>query len=225
MYMANTYRSLIDPVDLASHGADLPSLPEHCIVMRLLGSALLTLQLVGVADVDAQRTPAQRTVMSWVEEAPPWNQTSHFILRGAAKGAVNAVSVGLGWGFKRAPNGSFSFVSDAVTRKQFQEAWQGTDAKAVGLRVYPVMGLPGVELFSAPNLDEMIADLCAEVQAAGVQGINIDYECVLAGLLWTIVPPGLKNDGFYSKHDGFYTFCTRMMLQHCCEFSLKWPRF
>jgi hypothetical protein len=36
------------------------------------------------------RVPAQpRTVMSWVVEPPPWNQTSHFILRGAAKGAVN----------------------------------------------------------------------------------------------------------------------------------------
>ena len=52
----------------------------------------------------------------------------------------------------------------------FQETWQGSEAKAAGLRTYPIMGLPGVELFSAPNLDAIIADLCAEVQAAGVQG-------------------------------------------------------
>ena len=66
----------------------------------------------------AHAPPQERTVMSWVVESPPWNQTSHFILRGAAKGAVNAISVGLGWGFNRAPNGSFSFVADAAVRKQ-----------------------------------------------------------------------------------------------------------
>jgi hypothetical protein len=33
---------------------------------------------------------------------------------------VNAVSVALGWGFQRAPNGSFSFVVDAAMREQFQ---------------------------------------------------------------------------------------------------------
>jgi hypothetical protein len=118
--------------------------------------------------------------MSWVEEAPPWKTTSHFVLRGAAKGAVNAVSIGLGWGFTRAPNGTFSFSGggDTPTRQQFQAAWQGSDAKAAGLRTYPIMGLPGTPLFNAPaaNLEAVIADLCAEVQAAGVQGVNFDYE-------------------------------------------------
>lgn len=87
-----------------------------------------------------------------------------------------------GWGIQRAENGSFSFEGPTPeTLRQFKAVWQGSDAQAVGLRTYPLLGLSSDivwlrGMFVAENLDAIIADLCAAVQAAGVQGINIDSE-------------------------------------------------
>ena len=86
---------------------------------------------------DLRHKAPPKTVMAWVIGNA--SESAHFILQGAGKGAINAVSVG----------GLFSFAANATDAwfkpnpaaiAAHRQQWQEGAAKAAGIRTYPIIG-------------------------------------------------------------------------------------
>ena len=90
------------------------------------------------ADPPPPTTPTNRTVMAWI--AGNSTTSLRFILHGAAKGTVNAVSAGGMFGFATNKTDAWLTV-DAQAVAAHRRVWQQGEAKAAGLRTYPSMNL------------------------------------------------------------------------------------
>eukprot|EP01051_Picozoa_sp_SAG22_P007016 SAG22_NODE_479_length_9968_cov_43.841524_1_plen_683_part_00 len=119
-----------------------------------------------------------RTVMAWI--AGDTNKSKDFILRGAGKGAVNAVSCGGLWNLAANKTDAWLTISQPAIDAH-RTTWQEGDAKAAGIRTFPSMNL-NWDIISFRTLvqprvqHKFIADLVAQVEASDVDGLSIDFE-------------------------------------------------
>ena len=152
-------------------------------------------------------------MMSWLTEPPPWSETAPFILTGAAKGAVNAISL---WGLVVDPaSGRVNLTSPTPAfLLQFRDVWQGSIATSAGIRAYLELGVGSDivqlrALFAAPNRAEVFAQLAQEVVAARVNGVNVDSE------------PAGKGDCVRNKTVSPATICLNFGFRNVLTFS-RW---
>jgi hypothetical protein len=146
-------------------------------MLLILGS------IVAVAGASLASSLPEKTVMAWLignaTECHEW------ILNGAAKGAINAVSrPGL---FSLAANKTDAwFRPNPGEIAHHRSLWQEGAAKAAGIRTFPMIGMGSItdfRLLVQPHVQATaIAGLAADALAADIDGINIDFE-----------PPDAKN--------------------------------
>jgi hypothetical protein len=116
--------------------------------------------------------------MAWI--AGDTNESKDFILRGAGKGAVNAVSCGGLWNLAANQTDAWLTISQP-TIDAHRATWQEGDAKAAGIRTFPSMNLNwdivSFRTLVQPHVQQkFIADLVAQVEASDVDGLSIDFE-------------------------------------------------
>jgi hypothetical protein len=126
----------------------------------------------------AAAAPRKRTVMAWIEGNN--TEVAQFVLRGAGKGAVNAVSSGSVFGVSASSTRAVLTVN-SVGLEEHRRIWQTGLAKQMGIRTYPVIGYGGNisglrSLFQPATQKEFIEQLVLQVQQSDVDGINIDFE-------------------------------------------------
>ena len=119
-----------------------------------------------------------KTVMAWIEG--DMTEVADFVLRGAGKGAVNAVSHTSVFRLHANATAAQLTVDDAAL-EQHRQHWQQGTAKTLGIRTYPCVGYGGNitglrTLFEAGNQANFIKGLVAAVEKSDVDGINIDFE-------------------------------------------------
>ena len=136
------------------------------IMGRLAGVLMLLVVLGGNPAASSQK----KTVMAWIEGN--LSEVSHFVLHGAGKGAVNAVShTSL---FTLAANATAASLSiNTVALAEHKVMWQQGTAKQLGIRTHPCIGYGGNitglrTLFQPANQGRFITDLVAAIQASDV---------------------------------------------------------
>lgn len=127
--------------------------------------------------------PAPRTVMVWI--AGNSSLAADFILTGAGKGAVNAVSVGGLFGLEDNATDVWLTVDEANVAAH-RKTWQEGAAKAAGIRTFPSINLihhgvaSGIFAFRVlvqPRVQRtLIAQLTSAIVRTDVDGLNIDWE-------------------------------------------------
>eukprot|EP01052_Picozoa_sp_SAG31_P012708 SAG31_NODE_748_length_12390_cov_6.306484_12_plen_289_part_00 len=121
---------------------------------------------------------ADRTVMAWIEGN--MTDVADFVLRGAGKGAVNAVSHTSV--FRLHANATAArLVVDANGLEEHRQHWQQGAAKSLGIRTYPCIGyggnISGLRTLFQPEIQaSFIQELVAAIEKSDVDGINIDFE-------------------------------------------------
>ena len=129
-----------------------------------------TLLASTAADDPPPPTQNNRTVMAWI--AGNSTTSLRFILHGAAKGTVNAISAGGMFGF--ATNKTDAWLTiDPQAVAAHRHIWQQGEAKAAGLRTYPSMNLNwdivGLRTLVKPRVQRrFIDDLVSAIEATDV---------------------------------------------------------
>ena len=133
-------------------------------------SATLASTAADPADPPPPTTPTNRTVMAWI--AGNSTTSLRFILHGAAKGTVNAISTGGMFGFATNKTDAWLTV-DAQAVAAHRRVWQQGEPKAAGLRTYPSMNLNwdivGLRTLVKPRVQRrFIDDLVSAIEATDV---------------------------------------------------------
>ena len=124
---------------------------------------------------DVTETGASRkTVMAWLTGCGAnWTDCADFILRGPAKGAVNAVSAG---GLIELNSTDWTLhAADSETIANWKRVWGS------GIRTFPVIGAGGNitslrPLFAKANITAFATSAAAVVAELGFAGLNLDFE-------------------------------------------------
>ena len=153
---------------------------RECLLERSLSSsavyAVVPTNHVKTDDSHATAPPeGRRTVMAWLASCGEnWTVCADFVLRGPAKGAVNAISAG---GLVEMNQSDWTLrAGDSASIASYKRVWQ-----VPGMRHYPILGAGGNitllrPLFAKANRTAFAKSAAAVVVAGGWDGLNFDFE-------------------------------------------------